>query len=115
MHVQIVEFELQGVSGGGYEARCEQLAPAFAQLPGLMTKVWIMDRDSNRAGGVYTWADRAACEAYQAGELYRAALENPALANLRSRQFDVLEAATAITSGLSHSAGTTSAPAAVGR
>jgi hypothetical protein len=50
---------------------------------------------------VYIWADRAACEAYKAGELYRAAVDNPRLANLASRQFDVLEAATRITSGLS--------------
>ena len=85
MYVQIVEFELQGVAQADYEALSEQLAPAFADIPGLITKLWILDRESNRAGGVYTWADRAACEAYMAGELYRAAVENPALANLRSK------------------------------
>ena len=100
MYVQIVEFELQGVAQGDYEALSEQLAPAFAGIPGLITKLWILDRESNRAGGVYTWADRAACEAYKAGELYRAAVENPALANLRSREFDVIEAPTRITSEL---------------
>ena len=97
MYVQVVEFELQGVAQSDYEALTEQLAPAFAEIPGLITKLWILDRESNRAGGVYTWVDRAACEAYKAGELYRAALENPALANLRSRQFDVIEAPTRIT------------------
>jgi Putative mono-oxygenase ydhR len=101
MYVQIVEFELQGVAGGEYGALCEELAPSFAQLPGLIGKVWVVDRETNRAGGVYIWADRAACEAYKAGELYRAAVDNPRLANLASRQFDVLEAATRITSGLS--------------
>ena len=85
MHVQIVEFELQGVAGGEYEALCEELAPSFAQLPGLITKVWVVDRESNRAGGVYTGPDRAACEAYKAGELYRAVVDNPQLANLASR------------------------------
>ncbi len=30
MYVQIVEFELQGVAQGDYEALSEQLAPAFA-------------------------------------------------------------------------------------
>ena len=43
MHVQIVEFELQGVGRGEYEAFCDQLALAFAQLPGLIAKVWIID------------------------------------------------------------------------
>ena len=100
MYVQIVEFELQGVGYGEYEAFCDQLAPAFAQLPGLTAKVWIIDADSNRAGGIYTWADRAACEAYLAGELFAAARAEPTLANLRSRQFDVLERPTDITRGL---------------
>jgi Putative mono-oxygenase ydhR len=98
MYVQIVEFELQGVSRRDYEALCEELAAAFAEIPGLVAKLWIVNRESNRAGGVYTWVDRAACEAYKAGELYRAAIENPTLANLRSREFDVLAAPTRVTS-----------------
>jgi hypothetical protein len=100
MHVQIVEFELQGMGHGEYEAFCDQLAPSFAQLPGLVAKVWIIDAEANRAGGVYTWVDRGACEAYLAGEQFAAARAEPTLANLRSRQFDVLERATDITRGL---------------
>ena len=100
MYVQIVEFELQGVGHGEYEAFCERLAPSFAQLPGLVAKVWIIDAESNRAGGVYTWVDRGACEGYLAGELFAAARAEPTLVNLRSRQFDVLERPTGITRGL---------------
>jgi hypothetical protein len=100
MHVQIVEFELQGVGHGEYEAFCDQLAPAFARLPGLIAKVWIIDAESNRAGGIYSWADRGACEAYLSGELFAAAQAEPTLANLRSRQFEVLEHPTEITRGL---------------
>jgi hypothetical protein len=99
MYVQVVEFELQGVAPSEYEASCEQLAPVFAEIPGLVSKLWIMEPESNRAGGVYTWVDRAACEAYKAGEVFRAAIENPVLANLRSREFNVLEEATRITAG----------------
>jgi Putative mono-oxygenase ydhR len=97
MYVQIVEFELQGVTQGDYEAMSEQLAPVFSEMPGLISKLWIVEPESSRAGGVYTWVDRAACEAYKTGDVYRAAIENPALANLRSREFDVLEAPTRIT------------------
>jgi hypothetical protein len=99
MYVQVVEFELQGITRRDYEASAEELAPVFAEIPGLVSKLWIVDPESNRAGGIYTWVDRAASEAYKAGPVYRAALENPALANLRSREFDVLESATRITSG----------------
>ena len=106
MYVQIVEFELQGVGRGDYEAFCERLAPSFAQLPGLVAKVWIIDAEANRAGGVYTWVDRGACEAYLAGELFAAARAEPTLANLLSRQFDVLERPTDITRGLAVPAAT---------
>ena len=34
MHVQIVEFELQGVGHGEYEAFCDQLAPRSPAFPG---------------------------------------------------------------------------------
>jgi hypothetical protein len=97
MHVQIVEFDVQGVGRAEFEARCERLAPAFAEIPGLMAKLWIVDPESNRAGGIYTWADRAACDGYVAGDLFAAVRADPALGNLRSRRFDVLEAASAIT------------------
>ena len=33
MHVLIVEFELQGVGRGEYEAFCEQLAPRSPNFP----------------------------------------------------------------------------------
>jgi Putative mono-oxygenase ydhR len=97
MYVQIVEFELQGVTQRDYKALAEQLAPVFSEMPGLISKLWIFEPESNRAGGVYTWVDRAACEGYKAGDVYRAAIENPALANLRPREFEVLEAPTRIT------------------
>ena len=99
MHMQFVEFELQGIGLAEYEALVEELAPAFADIPGLIAKVWIADPESNRAGGIYTWADSESCDAYLESDLFQAALANPALANLRSRRFGVLEGPTAITGG----------------
>lgn len=100
MHVQIVEFELNGIGRGEYEERVEQIAPAFAEIPGLIAKVWVIDPDSNRAGGVYTWVDSAAREAYEANQVFGALKADANLANVRSRHFDVLEAPTQTTRGL---------------
>ena len=99
MQVQIVEFEVQGVSAGAYAEHSEAVAPAFAELPGLLAKLWIHDPRSNRAGGVYAWSDAAAREAYLASELYGALQANPALGNVRSRHYDVLERPSRITRG----------------
>jgi hypothetical protein len=100
MHVQIVEFEVQGMGRAEYEAMCVEIAPAFAELPGLRAKLWIADPRSNRAGGIYTWEDSEACDSYLESELYAAVVANPALANLRSRRFDVLEGPSQVTRGV---------------
>lgn len=99
MHIQIVEFELQGLGRGDYEAQCDQLAPAFADLPGLVSKQWIIDPDTNRAGGVYMWADREACDAYVAGPMFSAVRANPVFANVRTRRYDLLARPSAVTCG----------------
>ncbi len=45
MVVQIVQFQLAGIDPPTYEARAEQIAPAFARLPGLIAKAWLADRE----------------------------------------------------------------------
>ena len=97
MVIQIVQFELAGISPQAYEARAEQIAPEFAHLPGLIAKAWLADADANTYGGVYLWTDRAAAEAYADGELLGAAARNPAFANFRSSIFDTLAAPTELT------------------
>jgi Putative mono-oxygenase ydhR len=97
MVVQIVHFQLAGISPQEYEAEAERIAPAFADLPGLIAKAWLADPGANTYGGVYLWADRAAAEAYADGELLAAARRNPAFANFRSSILDTLAAPTALT------------------
>lgn len=97
MHVQIVNFQLKGISREGYEALCDQVAPAIAALPGLISKVWLADSATNTYGGVYLWRDRAAMEGFLRSEIFRAVATNPNLADIKSRDFGVLEAPGAVT------------------
>ena len=94
MHIQIVNFNLQKTTPANFEQLCRDLAPQFAALPGLISKVWLADPASNTFGGVYTWQDRAAYEAYTQTELFKAVASHPNLANVVSRSFDVLEEPT---------------------
>lgn len=95
MYVQIVEFELQGMTGPEYEAFCEQAVPAIAQVPGIVGKLFLADADSPWCAGIYTFADREAAEAYLQSELFRTAIVgNPAIADVRTRGSDLLEAPT---------------------
>ncbi len=100
MHIQIVNFQLKDLSEEDYVKGCEQEAPAFAELPGLISKVWLADRETNTYGGVYTWRDRQAMENYMKSELFNAVATDPNLVDMTSKDFAVLEGPTRVTRGL---------------
>lgn len=104
MHIQIVNFELNGVTEDEYVGMCEQLAPDFATVPGLISKVWL--RGQGTYGGVYTWTDRAAMEDFTRTELFKAVKGHPQLSDVRSTDFAVLDGPTTVTRGQA-TAGTT--------
>jgi hypothetical protein len=100
MHVQIITFNLKGLSDEEYRAHCEAIAPAFAQLPGLLAKTWLANAETNTYGGVYLWRDRRSMESYERSDIYGGMLTNPHLGGLVVRSFPVVEEATGITSNL---------------
>ena len=99
MHIQVINFNIK-VSGGEYEEGAMELAPVFADLPGLVSKHWLADEATNTYGGVYIWADKKSFEAYVAGEIFAAVKNNPDFENVTSKDFSVLDAPTQITRGL---------------
>jgi len=99
MRVQIITFQLDGIDEEAYNHVCDELAPAFAAVPGLQTKLWLADRDANTYGGVYVFSDAQAQETFAGSELYAAVASNPNLAGVTSRVFDILPGPTAVTSG----------------
>lgn len=100
MHVQIVIFNLKDLSDTDYRRTCEESAPAFAEIPGLLSKVWLADERTNTYGGVYTWVDRAAMEAYVQSDLFKAIAADPGFTDITSRDFDIIEGPTRVTSGM---------------
>jgi heme-degrading monooxygenase HmoA len=100
MHVLLVNFNLQGVDERQYAAMCDQIAPAFAAVPGLVSKVWLKDSASGTYGGVYLFQDRAAFDAFKRSDLFKTVQTHPNLANINAKDFDILEAPTRVTNGL---------------
>ena len=100
MHIQVINFNLEGINCAEYEAVCDELAGAFAALPGLISKHWLADEENNTYGGVYIWETRDAYEAYLNSELFTVVGANPALVNIVSKDFDVIEGPTRVTRGL---------------
>ncbi len=101
MHIQIVHFNLNGMSPAEYAQACEShFAPAFREVPGLLSKIWLSDPNTNTFGGVYAWSDREAMQAYFDSPLFHAVASNPHLANITSRDFAILEGPTRSTRGI---------------
>ena len=95
--IQVITFRLAGLSEADYRAHSEHLAPVFSAMPGLLSKVWLANADTNTYGGVYTWRDRASLEHYRASAIYTGMVSNPGIAEISDREFGILEEPTRVT------------------
>ena len=96
--IQIVNFNLEGIGHNDYHGATVEVAPAFNEVKGLKSKVWLSDEENNVYGGVYTWEDRQSMENYLNSEFYDQVLgSHPNLVNITYKSYDVLEEQTKIT------------------
>ena len=99
MVIQVVNFNLEGIGHQDYLGATIDVAPAFKEVSGLISKVWLSDEANNVYGGVYTWKDRQAMEDYLQSEFYDQVLgSNPSFVNITYKAYDVLDEQTNITS-----------------
>ena len=101
MEILIVNFSLEGMSEPEYERLCDDVAPAFAAVPGLLSKVWLVDRAEGVFGGVYTFESASALDEFLGSELFANVGATPGFANISLRRFGVLVAPSAVTRGAS--------------
>lgn len=100
MVIQVVNFNLEGITHDDYMGAASEVAPAFNELNGLLSKVWLSDKEKNVYGGVYTWENRQSMEDYLNSQFYDEVLgSNPSFANVTYKAYDVLDGPTNITKG----------------
>lgn len=104
MQILIVNFSLEGLSEADYLRLCTDVAPAFAGVEGLVSKVWLADAAEGVYGGVYTFASDAAVDTFLASDLFTSVGATPGLVNVSVRRFGVLHEPTAVTRGLASAA-----------
>lgn len=97
MIIQVVNFNLNGLSDADYRSACDGLAPELARVPGLISKVWLADAASNTYGGVYAWVDQRALDDFARSDFFKAFVTNPSFANITSKVFGILEAPSEVT------------------
>ena len=52
MHAQVITFGLNGITEEQFREACGADAPTFANLPGLLAKIWLRDPETNTFGPV---------------------------------------------------------------
>src|SRR3954467_284063 len=105
MQILIVNFNLDGLSEEEFASSCDELAPAFAAVPGLASKVWLADRAEEIFGGVYTFESEKAVDDFLQSDLFAGVGSTPGLVNISVRRFGVLDGPTRVTRGLAQPAG----------
>src|SRR4051812_6098909 len=75
------------------------LTDTFASMPGLRWKIWLLNEEKRRAGGLYLFEDEAAAQAYVDGPIVASLGSAPFLTDLSVSQFGVIEDITAAARG----------------
>jgi len=96
--ILLITFTLNA-STSEYEQIVSPLANTIADVVGLRWKIWLINAVQSEAGGIYLFDDEASAHAYLASAVVDELQRHPALSAWTVKQFDVIEAVTAITHG----------------
>ncbi len=78
-----------------YQEAVAPLANEFARIDGLRWKIWLMNEETRKAGGLYLFEDGESLEAFLTGPLAAAVKRHPAVRDLDAKTFDVMQDLTA--------------------
>ena len=96
MYALLTTFWLRGMTAEEYGEMAERYAPSFAEIPGLLSKLWLANDESGTYGGVYLFRDHDALEDFLHSPLWRTVLGNPHLADVQAETFGIQETPTRI-------------------
>jgi hypothetical protein len=89
MHALVVTYGLRGMSAVEHAELSEQLAPAFAAVPGLLSRTGLENAAMGRYGALYLFESEAALQGFVASELYGVSHEHPGSAAPAASEFSV--------------------------
>src|SRR4029079_11065879 len=108
MQAQLITYQLTDISQADYLTQMvEPDAPVLANVPGLISKVWLAGEEKNSFGGFYLWENKTAMEDFMHSDLVKAVVSRPFVQNVSSVDFEVNQSASAITRVVKYGAGTT--------
>ncbi len=87
------------VSPEEYKATAWSLADQFANVQGLIWKVWTLNQAANEAGGICLFDSDASLQNFLESALAKGVVGHPALSDFSIKAFSVMEEQTAVTRG----------------
>jgi quinol monooxygenase YgiN len=80
-----------------FEEMASRLAQTFAEVPGCIWKIWLINEESNEAGAVYFFESEKALKDFKSSPLVASVLSHPALSNFDLKERDILNEVSKIT------------------
>ena len=77
----------------------EPASHAISEVAGLRWKVWIVNAETQEAGGIYCFDSRESTDAYVDGPIVASLKSAPFAHDVTVKRFDYLETATAVCRG----------------
>ena len=99
-HIQIINFNLSGISRSEYEAAAAEAAQPISEMPGLISKRWLANEETNTYGGVYFWETKQHMQDWMDSQIFKDIGANPAFANAKVTDFEMIESLSAVTRGV---------------
>jgi len=93
-----VNFKLS-VNRTEYEELASSLTQAFAEVRGLVWKIWIMNEARSEAGGIYYFDGPESLNEFLSSQLAADVQDHPAVSEFSAKTFEVMDAATVVTRG----------------
>ncbi len=87
------------VATSDYLEAVKPLASDIASVPGLLWKVWLLNKAENETGGIYWFNDEGSLNAYLQGPIVASIASHPALENISVKVFDNISQLSEITNG----------------
>ena len=92
MSKKILEVNFRyAVSTPELEAGAQPLIDQVANVPGLIWKIWIIDENTQVAGGIYYFEDEEDARNYIEGPVFSQVKASPILTDLQIKMFDVMD------------------------
>lgn len=101
MHILIVRFNLECLSHNDFIASTDEAAQHWAAIPGLISKKWLSNEETNTYGGVYLFDTKESLDTYKASELCAQLLATPNFKNFEVTDYALIKNASRITNAIS--------------